>query len=370
MFRKIKGQDKAISILKQAVEEDKIAQAYLFYGPKGVGKFTTALYFAMAINCFAEDDMKPCGKCSSCQKFLKLSHPDLTYVFPSPFRKDDIDTNGNLKSDKNDEIYKEFLKNKIETPWKNFYFSSNIEIRIPFIRVLIHHLSLTANEARKKVVIVEDADMMNTNTANAFLKTLEEPPVDAVIILTTSKPNSLLPTVLSRCQKIPFYSVPRHLIEQELKESRFLDDVQAKMYARISNGNMEKALQLAEEGNLETRTATIDFLKIVLQQNDYEFLQFMSKYRTSKNQAELANLISYLIIWLSDISYFKYNPENMVNLDYDKLVEQLYLSNQNVDIYVPKLIEFLEKMLRKLDGHVNPQLIITEIYNRFCRTFQ
>ncbi|MDY6914848.1 MAG: DNA polymerase III subunit delta' [Candidatus Cloacimonadota bacterium] len=370
MLNNIQGQERAISILKQAVLENKIAQSYLFYGPLGVGKFTTALYFGMAVNCFADPAKRPCGECSSCQKFLKLNHPDLTYIFPSPFRKDDIDKNGNLKSDKDNKIYQEFLQKKIKTPWDDYYFDSNIEIRIPFVRLLIHHLSLTANEARKKVVIIEDAHMMNLNTANAFLKTLEEPPVDSVIILTTDKPNSLLPTVLSRCQKIPFQNISRDKIEKHLKETRFLDDVQAKMYARIANGSMKKALQLAEEGNLDTRSDTIEFLKLVLTKNDFGFLQFMLKYRTSKKQTELANLISYLIIWISDISYFKYNPENMVNLDYDRLVEQLYLKNQNVDVYVPKLMEFLEKMLWKLEGHVNPQLIITEIYNEFGRTFQ
>ena len=83
MFSKIKGQDKAISILKRAIVNDKIANSYLFFGPDGVGKFTTALYFGMALNCHSTLEKRPCGLCPSCRKFLSYSHPDMIYVFPT-----------------------------------------------------------------------------------------------------------------------------------------------------------------------------------------------------------------------------------------------------------------------------------------------
>lgn len=367
LFDKIKGQDKAISILRRAIEQDKIAQSYLFHGPEGVGKFTTALYFGMAINCHAAHEMRPCGVCPSCRKFLSYTHPDFLFIFATPNL--DITPEGEIKSDKFREEYKAYIQNKIESPWKEFFFSKNIEIRIDSIRMLIHRINLTPNEGNKKIYIIENADMMNIKTANAFLKTLEEPPADTVIILTTSKPNSLLPTILSRCQQIPFQPVSRSLIETELNEEKYLENFEAKMYARIANGNMEKALRLADDGKIESRDSTIEFLQILLSQNDFHFLEFVNKYKTSKTQTILKEIISQLIIWMSDISFFKNCPSEIVNLDKTEILEKLFERNPNVDEYAVDLIEYLEQMQWKLEGHVNPQLILTGIYNKLSQTF-
>lgn len=370
MFNKIKGQDRVISILKRAIEKDKIAHSYLFYGPDGVGKFTTALYFGMAINCLATHDKRPCGACNSCKKFLSFTHPDFIYTFPFPNPlKSDISASGEIKSDKAIEEYQDYVKNKIKTPWKEFFFTKNIGIRIGSIRMLEHRIYLTPHEANYKIFIIENAELMTVQAANAFLKTLEEPPNDSIIILTTSKPNSLLPTILSRCQKIQFAAISRHLIEKELEKNKFLEKFEIKMYARIANGNMEKALRLIDEGRIESREKTIEFLKFLLSGNDLHFIEFVKKYKTSKTQTQLVEIISHLIIWLADISYFKYCQEEIVNLDKTELIESLYNKNQNVEEYVSNLTEFLEKMLRRLEGHVNPQLIFTEIYNEFKVTF-
>ncbi|MCD4651742.1 MAG: DNA polymerase III subunit delta', partial [Candidatus Cloacimonetes bacterium] len=84
LFSKIRGQQKAIKILEHALETGKCAQSYLFYGPAGTGKFTTALYFGMALNCLDESEARPCGVCLSCRKLINFSHPDFIFVFPSP----------------------------------------------------------------------------------------------------------------------------------------------------------------------------------------------------------------------------------------------------------------------------------------------
>jgi len=84
MFRNIKGQAGALKILKLALENNRVAQAYLFHGSDGVGKFTTALYFGMALNCLSKSEFRPCGVCASCRKFMALDHPDLIYLFPTP----------------------------------------------------------------------------------------------------------------------------------------------------------------------------------------------------------------------------------------------------------------------------------------------
>ena len=372
MFKNILGQEKAISILTRAIENDKLANSYLFFGPDGVGKYTTALYFGMAINCHSRQEKMPCGICPSCKKFLSYTHPDFLYVFPFPLEsnKPDISEVGEIRSTKTLEEYKDYIEKKINTPWRNFEFSKNVGIRIASIRMLEHKINLTPNEAIYKIFIVEDADQMTPQASNAFLKTLEEPPADTIIILTTSKPNSLLPTIISRCQQIPFRSIPKHVIEQRFEENKFLDEVEAKIYARIANGSMEKALCLAEEGRLQSRDQTIDLLKMVIAGNDVAFIDFSTQFRSTKSQSTLVEVISHLIIWISDISYFQHYPQEIINMDKTDMLETLYRLNPAVDEYASEFVVFLEEMLQRLDGHVNQQLIIIEIYNRLTKIFQ
>ncbi|HPR18441.1 MAG TPA: DNA polymerase III subunit delta' [Candidatus Cloacimonadota bacterium] len=365
MLRKILAQEKAISILENSIRNERIANSYLFYGPDGVGKFTTALYFGMALNCTSTMEKRPCGLCNSCQKFLRLNHPDFLYIFPTP--KLDITLMGGIKSTKTLDEFNAYLENKRTSPWKEFFFSSGTGIRIESIRQLEYKISLSPNEATTKIFIIEDADQMTVQAANAFLKTLEEPPTDSVIILTTSKPNSLVPTILSRCQQVPFQAIPKKVIENRLLENKALDNVDARIYARIANGSLERALRLADEGRIQSREQTLDLLKLVITHNDLSFLDFALNYRSSKSQNILNEIISHLIIWITDLSYFHNDPQEIINLDKTDILETLYAMNPHVDEYAVDLISFLEDMQKKLDGHVNAELIIIEIYNRLCR---
>jgi DNA polymerase-3 subunit delta' len=367
MFTRIKGQDKVIDLLKVALEQDRIAQSYLFHGPDGVGKFTTALYFAMSLNCLSLKEKRPCGVCPSCSKFLNFTHPDFIYVFPTVNL--DLSKDGEIRSNKALDEYRAYIDNKINTPWKSFFFSAKTEIRIASIRLIEHRISLTPNEGNYKVYIIEDADQMNINTANAFLKTLEEPPVDTVIILTSSKPESLLPTITSRCQRLNFKAVPRRIIENELIESSLSDPIEARTYARIANGNMEKALRLAEEGKIASRQETIELLGLIINKDDLKFLSFADRFRFTRNRNILADVISHLSIWLSDVVYHGKIDDDIVNSDHMDLLSDLKSAGDNLDENASDLLMYLENMQLKLTGNVNPYLIIMGIYNRFKEVF-
>lgn len=370
MFDKIKGQNRAIGILKNALSQNRVAHSYLFYGPDGVGKLTTALYFGMAINCQSDEADRPCGHCNSCKKFLAFSHPDFNFIFPFPnMPRSDISVDGEIKSDQLIEAYQDYIQNKIKAPWQEFHFTKNVGIRISSIRMLEHRINLSPNEAKKKIYIIEHAELMNRQAANAFLKTLEEPPMDTIIILTTSKLNSLLPTILSRCQKIPFNIIPRKIIEAELTKSGATEKIAAKMFARIANGSMAKAMRLAESGELADREETIELLEIVASGQDVRFIDFVQRYKSAKTQSLLKNIISNLLIWIADIAYFKLDQKEIVNLDQIELIEKLYQKNPAVEDYSGKLVEFFETMLYRLEGHVNPQLIITGVYNKLRSIF-
>ena len=359
LFDKIRGQERALNILRTAINNKKASGSYLFYGNKGIGKFTTALYFGMALNCESED--KPCGKCVSCQKFLSFSHPDFIYLFPSPNLKFQLD--GSYKEEKFSTEYESYIEMRRNYPWRNFSFSQRVEIRIDAIRMLIHRLSLSTHESKYKVCLIENVDLMNINTANAFLKTLEEPPSDTVILLTSSRPDFLLPTILSRCQKVSFNPLSIDEIQNELIEMHGVEASQSRLLARVANGSMEKALQLLEEGESEIRIEASNLKTIIIEQNDLDFWEFLANHR-GKPPDWLEQIIMHLQITLSDLGHYRHNPNYIVNIDRTSIIEDMYHQNPQIDEKALDLIRFLEGCQKKLKGNVNQQLILLEIYKK------
>ncbi len=361
MINKIKGQDKIIASLIRAIESDKVGQSYLFYGPSGVGKLTTAFYFIMAINCTNREEGTPCGKCNSCRKFMTLSHPDLIYLFPTPNLK--MTEDGEIKETKYQKEYEAYLQNKIENPWKDYVFSASSEIRIGAIRWVQNRLSLSKNEASKRICIIEDADRMNINTANAFLKTLEEPPPDTVIILTTSKPNSLLPTILSRCQRVAFNNLTNSTVEQILQENFTLDLVRSKTYARISYGNAEKAIQLISEDIDSGRHVALKLVKYALDNLDLEFLGYLTQLKEVKQKKQLQNIYSNIILFLMDIIYRRENPNLVINVDSQDLLSKIEDRKFITSLEIYSFIDDSKELQRMIELNVNNNLILTFLYN-------
>lgn len=158
------GSTAAVTQLRRSLDRKRLAHAYLFIGPRGSGKVEAALTLAQALNCEREDH-DACGRCDSCETIARREHPDIHWVEPE---------------------------------------SKSRRIQIDQIREFERAVSLKANRARVKAGIVVDADCMTEQANNAFLKTLEEPPANTIIILLTAEPQRLLPTILSRCLRISF----------------------------------------------------------------------------------------------------------------------------------------------------------------------
>ncbi|HXW68316.1 MAG TPA: DNA polymerase III subunit delta' [Dissulfurispiraceae bacterium] len=158
------GQERALRILFGMLKRDRVPSALLFSGDAGIGKRLAAVNYAKAINCLEPAAFDCCDTCISCRKIEAAAHPDVTLTFPE---KD--------------------------------------EIKIDAVRRLEERLFLKALEGRKKIAIIDDADTMNINAANAFLKTLEEPPGDSLVVLVSSNPYGLPDTIRSRCISIRFY---------------------------------------------------------------------------------------------------------------------------------------------------------------------
>lgn len=206
---KIKGHDLQKDILKRAVKLNRTAHSYLFKGMEGIGKKLLALEFARMLNCLKSEEPSDeteteCG-CMSCTKTIRGINPDVRlfeYQGANNIRIDDI------RKDIENEVY------------------------------------LSPYESKYKVFIVDGAERMNLNAQNAFLKTLEEPPPQSVIILITSTEHQLLPTIISRCQIINFSPVSYEDIRAHLKDTTDMNESEIEIAARAASGSMGKAVKI------------------------------------------------------------------------------------------------------------------------------
>ena len=199
LFADIIGQEMAVSLLTRALEQGA-SHAYLLSGPPGVGKTEAALAFAAGLAC----PEGGCGACTTCRRVKEGLHPDIEIVAPE----------GNF-------IRKEEIT----------------EINL--------HAAYRPYEARAKVYVFLDADSFNAEAANAFLKTLEEPPGHVHFILVTDRPERLLPTIASRCQLVAFSSVAGPVIAADLSNRLGLSAERASLLARVAGGNLSYARELA-----------------------------------------------------------------------------------------------------------------------------
>jgi len=229
------GQARATSALQRALETGPLFPSLVFHGPGGVGKLTAALHLARTLLCEAPGE-RPCGACRSCRHLGEhaLLHPDVRLALPE--KKSDFDREAGGADDSSRVGPQEMQAEAVGNPvWS---------ILIDRVRQGIAFLQRRPSESRHRILIIDQAHRMEAASANALLKTLEEPPAHAVIILITSSWHALLPTIRSRCHAVPFQLVPRTEIVNYLVERREMQAEEAVLRAGLSGGRIGAALEL------------------------------------------------------------------------------------------------------------------------------
>jgi len=261
-FDSVLGHAREIEILKGALRSSKVAHAFIFAGPSGIGKKLVARKFAAALNCSSASD-DSCGACAECSMMETSMHPNLIEVFPT---------------DKDGEKDPAGL------------------IRIGQIREVQNSLRYRV-ERGMKTVIVDSAERLVPAAAHAFLKTLEEPPPGSVIMLVTSRPSELLPTVLSRCQRLNFRPLPEEAVKGFLVDVKGLDPNEAGALARLSGGSLSKAAAFIDDGSLQKRREVIEKLNLIGPSDVAEALKFAEEL--SKTDG-LDDLLEFVKSWYRD----------------------------------------------------------------------
>ncbi len=219
----LKGQERAVRLIRRALASGQLHHAYLLVGQEGVGKELFARLCAQAANCEAEPERRPCGDCAPCKQIARGNFPDVFWVRPQA------------------EMVKRGMINKGDLEG-----APSREIRVDEVRALARRLSFALVSGRRKVAIVAPAEALNERAQNALLKTLEEPPPQTTFFLIASQPDELLPTVRSRCARLMLAPLPPELIAQQLV-ARGQKPAEAQAKALRAEGSLARALAMTDE---------------------------------------------------------------------------------------------------------------------------
>ncbi len=260
----ILGNEHIVEHFKKAIENNKISHAYIINGEKGMGKRTVAKAFAMTLLC-EEKGTVPCMKCHSCVQALTDNNPDLIMITPDKPTTLSID-----------------------------------HIR----QTLVNDVELKPYSNSHKVYIVEDAELMNNAAQNAILKTIEEPPEYAVIILLTTNISALLQTVLSRCVKLDMQPLKKEVVKKYLMEKEKVVDYQADIAVSFAGGNLGKAIELSKSQDFaEMLDEVIQLLRYIKDMQAYEVVAAVK--RASEYKFGFTDYIDLMILWFRDVLVYK-----------------------------------------------------------------
>jgi DNA polymerase-3 subunit delta' len=316
------GHEWAVDMLHQQVAHGEVRHAYLFCGPPGLGRRTLALRLAQALNCTKPIAAGiPCGICRDCKQIEEMRHPDLNII--QAMDEDGISKeNGTLKVDQ--------------------------------VRAVQHALSLKPFQAKYRVALFLRFQEANDNAANALLKTLEEAPAHAILLLTADTPEQLLPTNVSRCEILRLRALPISAIESNLLD-RGVEAERARLLAHISGGRPGYARRLVDDMTLlEKREERLNDLQTLLPAPRVEKFSYADKLSKDKESMRQAR-----VIWLSywrDVMLRVAGAETpLINVDRNMEIE--FLAGRLDLSTARRVVSDLESALEKMDKNVNSRLL-------------
>lgn len=328
-FKDILGHEQIITHLQNAVTMDKVSHAYIIDGPDKSGKMMLAEAFAQTLQCeklpetiaAAGGDgsaVEPCMECHSCKQALGKNQPDIIYVRhekPNTISVDDIRTQVN-----NDIVIKPY-------------------------------------SSRYKIYIIDEAEKMNVQAQNALLKTIEEPPAYAIILLLTTNADTFLPTILSRCVILSVKAVADEKIKKFLMSSCQIPDYQADVCVAFAQGNVGKAIQLAASEDFnELKASVLQLIKRLKDIDLYEMgeaVKQIGEYKLAIN-----DYFDLMMIWYRDVLLFKATGDVNGLIFKDEVYDIKRQAEKSSYNGIEEILRALQRAKLRLNANVNFDLVI------------
>lgn len=369
-WRDLIGQEHIKETLRRVLASERVAHAYLFHGPAGVGKRAIAIEFAKMLQC-ERGDGEACDQCKACHKVNHMTHPDVQVLIPYPSDVDTSDVAARLLQIAEhpykavDFVRRPSLRNTSTASNKQVFYSVariNAELR--------RSMSFKPLEGRYKVVIMTDADMMRVAAANAFLKLLEEPGPQTLFILTTSRQDRLLPTILSRCQRMRFDLLDARDLELALVERDGIDTGHAAALARMANGSYTRALDLSENEDLmANRALVVEFMRLAYTLN-IEKLSGQIEQLSRMGRERIKGILRLMMTWVRDLVLFQAmgNEAELVNVDQQDAIARFCNNVAYADLGA--LIRLIEEAIDLVERNVQLTLILTSLAHALSRAMK
>ena len=331
MFDSLIGNEEAKEALRRLLSNARLPGSLLFTGEPGIGKKLFALELAKALNCRNRQGVEACDECSSCKRIAGSTFP--------PFGKDE--------DDKNRMIWSEHADVAMVRPYKQI-------IRVGPMRELEREANFRPFEGAARIFIVEDADYMNDQAANALLKTLEEPPSTSHLVLTTSNPTALLATIRSRCQIIRFAPIAAADVQQFLTKEDAMAPGDAQLLARTSRGSLGRALAADVETYRERRAAMLRVLESLTLTGDREqLIRSAEALAAVKERDDYEQLLDALEVLIRDAWAIKLGRPKETIVNSDLLSELQKIAGELKSDHAAQWLTQIEELRAALEVNIN-----------------
>lgn len=312
------GHDWAVDYLRKGMLHNRVRQSYLISGSPSIGKTRFAHAFAMALNCAHDDVMqRPCGECRSCKLVISGNHPDIVYS--------ELDANTGA-------------------------------LKIEALRDVMRRMALKPYESRYRIAIISDFDRARGPAQDAILKTLEEPPVHAIILLLANSAEQALSTIISRCQVVYLRPVAADTLRSVLIDHYGADDERATLLARLSSGRIGWAVDAVQRGEvLEQRDHALDLLEQIMKMS--RAARFEVAGDLSKDKSALAPLLElWQTYWRDLLLYAEGSPVKPCNSDRTASIERLMYDMSADDALLA--LKSTQNLMGQLTANVNLRLAV------------
>ncbi|HEX6041776.1 DNA polymerase III subunit [Longimicrobium sp.] len=364
------GHADARAMLASAARAGNLSQSLLVHGPAGIGKERMAMWLAQRVMCEAPRADGPCGQCRSCRSIDRLEHPDVHWFFPLP--RPDAATPEKLR-DKLEEARGVELEARRANPHHVPQFDKAPAYFMGTIQNLQRLAGMRPAVGSRKVFVVGDAEAMvpqesSQEAANAFLKLLEEPPADTTLILTSSNPGALLPTIKSRVLPIRLLRLTADEVRDFLVRELKMADGEAASLAAVSEGAIGRALRLApaggNAGTLQRQRETgRELLQAALADSEAARFAAANAVAPSGARGEFTGTLESLALWLRDLMAIAAGaPDTVAYAGADEALLRRLASRPGLRAEgVARAILHVQEAQEMAGGNVNPQLILSDL---------
>lgn len=313
-FSSITGHERIIEYFRQAIKGQKISHSYILTGDEGVGKMTVAKAFARALLCESGSE-DSCGECHACVRFDTGNHPDVIYVTheKAGIGVDDVRSQ------------------------------------------LVNDIQIKPYDGGYKIYIIDEAQLMTPAAQNAILKTIEEPPAYAVIMLLTTNEEAFLPTILSRCITLKLKPLDDKLVKKYLMINHGISEYDADICASFARGCIGRALELADsEDFMEMRKKVLHVLKYINDMDITELLSFITELKDLGT--DVLTALEFMEIWYRDVLLFKATKDTSMFIFKDEYNYITDAANKSSFMGLQNIIDAIEKARTRLNANVNLEL--------------